>query len=254
MAANRQRLDEIVVARGWAASRAQAKALILAGKVRHGTTILDKAGKEFPGDIALDLIAPPRFVSRGGDKLAGFLAEFPVPVAGVRALDVGASTGGFTDCLLQAGASAVVCIDVGHGQLHYKLQTDPRVISFEGVNARALETVSLPWPDYDVVVMDLSFISLRKVLVPVWPRVRPGGTLIALVKPQFEAGRAEADAGRGIITDPLIHDRVLGEIRTWVADHLPTAREVGCCPSPITGTSGNREFLIGWRADPLAEK
>jgi 23S rRNA (cytidine1920-2'-O)/16S rRNA (cytidine1409-2'-O)-methyltransferase len=175
----KQRLDELLVARGLSPSRAQAKALIMSGRVRHGTERLDKPGKEYPTDLDLSIDQPPRFVSRGGDKLAAWLERFPLALNGVHLLDVGASTGGFTDCALQGGAVSATCVDVGHGQLHEKLRRDSRVTNLEKVNARHLTAGDLPRSSYDLVVMDLSFISLKSVLPAVWPFLRPGGTLVA---------------------------------------------------------------------------
>jgi 23S rRNA (cytidine1920-2'-O)/16S rRNA (cytidine1409-2'-O)-methyltransferase len=249
MAAEKKRLDEILVDRGLAPTRAQAKALIMAGKVLSGTERLDKPGRTYPLDLPLAVETAPRFVSRGGEKLAGFIERFGVEMAGRRALDVGASTGGFTDCMLQAGATEVTCIDVGRGQLHAKLAADPRVTSFEKLNARLLKPGSLPHACYEVVVMDLSFISLRAVLPAVWPFVAPGGWLIALVKPQFEAGKEEADRGRGVIADPKVQARVVAEIKAFAAAELPASRLVGEMESPIRGGDGNVEFLLGWRRD-----
>lgn len=250
----RRRLDELLVERGLAPSRAQAKLAILAGKVRSGTTVLDKAGQLYPQDIPLELIQPSPYVSRGGEKLAGFLEKFPLPLQDLRVLDAGASTGGFTDYLLQHGVAEVTCVDVGYGQLHYKLRQDPRVTNLERVNVRQLDEVSLPHPLYDLAVMDLSFISLTKVLPAVWNRVAPGGHLVALVKPQFEAGKAEADAGQGVIRDPAVHARVLEEVRAFVAHLLPAATEFGFTESPLKGADGNTEFFLGWKkvANPSA--
>jgi 23S rRNA (cytidine1920-2'-O)/16S rRNA (cytidine1409-2'-O)-methyltransferase len=251
MEKRRIRLDELVVARGWAETRSRAKALIMAGKVRQGTRILDKAGREVPEDLEIKLEAPARFVSRGADKLAGYFAACPWPVAGRRFLDIGASTGGFSDFLLQAGAAEGTCVDVGHGQLHYKLRTDPRIHNLERVNARHLTPAMLPHPCYPLIVMDLSFISLKLILPVAWPLLEPGGRLIALIKPQFEAGKEEADRGRGVISDPLIRERILHEIRDFALARLPGCRLAGWCESPITGMSGNLEYLAGWeRAQP----
>lgn len=247
---SRQRLDELLVARGLAASRAQAKALILAGRVRSGTQRLDKPGKEVPADAEISVVAAPRYVSRGGEKLAAALEAFQLELASAQVLDVGASTGGFTDCALQAGAAAVTCVDVGRAQLHDKLRRDPRVTNLEKVNARHLETAALPRESYDLVVMDLSFISLRTVLPAVWPRLRPGGSLIALVKPQFEAGKAEADKGRGVIRDAAVQQAALAGVREFALASLPDARLLGEIPSPITGADGNREFLLGLSKGP----
>ncbi|CAM2907298.1 TlyA family RNA methyltransferase [Rariglobus hedericola] len=247
MAAKRQRLDELLVTRGLAESRSQAKALIMSGRVLHGTERLDKPGKEFAGDIELIVEQPPRFVSRGGEKLLGFISRFSIDLNGAQVLDVGASTGGFTDSSLQAGATSVVCVDVGRAQLHPKLQKDPRVTNLEKINARHLRATDLPQPDYDAIVMDLSFISLKSVLPAVWPLLRPSGILIALVKPQFEAGKAEVDKGRGIIRDAAVQDAVLADIQAFALGQLPGATLVGTMDSPITGTDGNREFLLGLR-------
>jgi 23S rRNA (cytidine1920-2'-O)/16S rRNA (cytidine1409-2'-O)-methyltransferase len=244
------RLDELLVARGLAPSRAQAKALIMTGRVRHGTERLDKPGKEYPADFELSVDQPPRFVSRGGEKLAAFLEKFPVDLNGAHVLDVGASTGGFTDCVLQAGAASVTCVDVGHGQLHDKIRRDPRVTSLEKTNARHLAPGSLPRPAYDALVMDLSFISLKGVLPAVWPFLRPGGTLIALVKPQFEAGKAEVDKGQGIIRDDAVRARVLAEVKAFALQELPGAQLAAEMESPVHGADGNREFLLGlWRKE-----
>jgi 23S rRNA (cytidine1920-2'-O)/16S rRNA (cytidine1409-2'-O)-methyltransferase len=243
--AKKLRLDELLVARGLAPTRAKAKAYVMAGLVRSGTERLDKPGKEYAGDFPLTLVQTDRFVSRGGEKLQGWLDRFPLKLIGSNVLDVGASTGGFTDCALQAGAASVVCLDVGRAQLHGRLLADPRVTNLEQINARHLDPGILPRREFDAVVMDLSFISLRSVLPAVWPVLRAGGTLVALVKPQFEAGKAEVDKGQGIIRDPVVQQRVLDGIRDFAIKELPGALLVGTMDSPITGTDGNREFLIG---------
>lgn len=243
--AKKLRLDELLVARGLAPTRAKAKAYVMAGVVRSGTERLDKPGKEYPADFPVSLAETSRFVSRGGEKLQGWLDRFPLDLTGAHILDVGASTGGFTDCALQAGAASATCIDVGRAQLHGKLLADPRVTNLEQVNARHLDPAALPRPLYDAIVMDLSFISLRHILPPVWAALRPGGTLVALVKPQFEAGKAEVDKGQGVIRDPAVQERVLADIRDFALATLPGAALVGVMDSPITGTDGNREFLLG---------
>lgn len=245
MAGSKQRLDELLVARGLSPTRAQAKALIMSGRVRHGTERLDKPGKEYAADFELTIDQPPRFVSRGGEKLASYLDQFPLDLTGAHLLDVGASTGGFTDCALQAGAATSTCVDVGFGQLHEKLRRDSRVTNLEKVNARHLAPGDLPRASYDAIVMDLSFISLRSVLPAVWPFLRPGGTLIALVKPQFEAGKAEVDKGQGIIRDDAVRQRVLNEVREFARRELPGATVHGEMDSPVHGADGNREFLLG---------
>lgn len=239
------RLDELLVAQGLAESRSQAKALILAGKVLLGTERLDKPGRSLPDDSVLSVERPPRFVSRGGEKLAGFLERFEISMQGLHLLDVGASTGGFTDCSLQRGAIAASCVDVGRAQLHNKLIQDPRVINLEKTNARHLKPGDLPRDAYPRIVMDLSFISLTKVLPAVWQFLEPAGILIALVKPQFEAEKQEVDAGRGIIRDTAIHLRVLQQVQNFALTQLPAAELIGNMDSPIKGTDGNREFLLG---------
>jgi 23S rRNA (cytidine1920-2'-O)/16S rRNA (cytidine1409-2'-O)-methyltransferase len=250
MALPKLRLDELLVARGLAESRSQAKALIMSGRVLHGTERLDKPGKEYPTDHDIVVEQPPRFVSRGGEKLAGFLERFPLDLAGAHVLDVGASTGGFTDCVRQAGAASVVCVDVGRAQLHAKLRADPRVTNLEKINARHLQRSDLPRSEFDAVVMDLSFISLKSVLPAVWPFVRnSGGVLVALVKPQFEAGKAEVDKGRGVIRDTAVQDAVLADITQFATAELAGAKLIGTMDSPIAGTDGNREFLLGLRKD-----
>lgn len=243
------RLDELLVLRGLAESRAQAKALIMSGRVLRGTERLDKPGKDFAEDIELTVEQPPRFVSRGGEKLSGALERFALDVKGAHVLDVGASTGGFTDCVLQAGATDVTCVDVGRAQLHARLRGDPRVTNLEKVNARFLDAAKLPRTDYDVIVMDLSFISLKSVLPAVWPRLRPGGTLVALVKPQFEAGKAEVDKGRGVIRDTAVQEATLAAVRDFALATLPRATLVGTMDSPISGADGNREFLLCLRRE-----
>lgn len=244
MSGGKQRLDELLVARGLAESRAQAKALIMSGRVLRGTERLDKPGKEFPADLDLIVEQPPRFVSRGGEKLVAALERFALDLTGAHVLDVGASTGGFTDCALQAGAADVVCVDVGRAQLHARLRGDPRVTNLEKVNARHLQPGDLPRDAFDVIVMDLSFISLRAVLPAVWPFLRAQGRLIALVKPQFEAGKAEVDKGRGVIRDPAVQAATLAVVRDFALGALPAATLVGTMDSPIAGADGNREFLL----------
>ena len=248
-ASKKLRLDELLVARGLAASRAQAKALIMTGRVLRGTERLDKPGKEFPDDLELAIEQLPRFVSRGGEKLAAALAKFSLDLHGAHVLDVGASTGGFTDCVLQAGAADVVCVDVGRAQLHAKLRSDPRVTNIEKLNARRLTAADLPRDEFDAIVMDLSFISLTAVLPAVWPLLRPGGVLVALVKPQFEAGKAEADKGRGVIRDAVVQDAALARVRDFALAALAGALLLGMLDSPITGADGNREFLLGLRKE-----
>ena len=219
----------------------------MSGRVRHGTERLEKPGKEYAADFDLTIDQPPRFVGRGGEKLASYLEKFPFDLTGAHVLDVGASTGGFTDCALQAGAASATCVDVGFGQLHEKLRRDPRVTNLEKTNARHLTAGALPRASYDAIVMDLSFISLKSVLPAVWPFLRAGGTLVALVKPQFEAGKAEVDKGQGIIRDDAVRQRVLAEVREFALQELAGASVHGEMDSPVHGADGNREFLLGLR-------
>jgi 23S rRNA (cytidine1920-2'-O)/16S rRNA (cytidine1409-2'-O)-methyltransferase len=235
----KRRLDEILVERKLAESRSQAKALIMAGRVFSGTERLDKPGREYPAEFDVSVSQPPRFVSRGGEKLAGALERFAIDLKGANVLDVGASTGGFTDCALQAGAASVVCVDVGRAQLHARLRSDPRVANLEKLNARNLKASDLPRAEFDAVVMDLSFISLKSVLPAVWPLLRAGGPLVALVKPQFEAGK-----GRGVIRDAAVQEAALAGVREFALTRLPGASLVGSMDSPIEGAEGNREFLL----------
>ena len=217
----KQRLDELLVALGLAETRTQAKALVMSGRVFLGTERLDKPGREYPTDSELSVSRPPRFVSRGGEKLVAALERFAIDLKGSAVLDVGASTGGFTDCALQAGAASVVCVDVGRAQLHARLLSDPRVVNLEKINARTLSASALPRAEFDAVVMDLSFISLKSVLPAVWPLLRAGGTLVALVKPQFEAGKKEADKGRGVIRDPAVQEAALASVSEFALARLP---------------------------------
>jgi 23S rRNA (cytidine1920-2'-O)/16S rRNA (cytidine1409-2'-O)-methyltransferase len=240
----KRRLDEILVERKLAETRSQAKALVMAGRVFSGTERLDKPGREYPADLDVSVSQPPRFVSRGGEKLVAALEKFAIDLRGANVLDVGASTGGFTDCALQAGAASVVCVDVGRAQLHARLRADPRVVNIEKLNARNLLASDLPRAEFDAVVMDLSFISLKSVLPAVWPLLRAGGTLVALVKPQFEAGKAEADKGRGVIRDAAVQEAALSGVREFALGRLAGAVLVGSMDSPIEGTEGNREFLL----------
>jgi 23S rRNA (cytidine1920-2'-O)/16S rRNA (cytidine1409-2'-O)-methyltransferase len=243
----RLRLDELLVAKKLVASRSQARALIEAGKVRSGDVVLTKPGREFSADTDLTITDAPRYVSRGGDKLAAFLEQFGLSLTGLHVLDVGASTGGFTDCALQFGAISVTCVDVGQGQLHPRLRDDPRIVNLEKINARHLRPGDLPRETYDVIVMDLSFISLTLVLPSVWAFLQPGGVLVALVKPQFEAGKAATDAGKGIIRDAAVRQAALEAVTTFALTELADAVLLGTMPSPIVGSDGNHEFLIGLR-------
>jgi 23S rRNA (cytidine1920-2'-O)/16S rRNA (cytidine1409-2'-O)-methyltransferase len=216
--------------------------MIDAHRVLVNGAIAEKASRLVaPGDAVVLTGEPPRFVSRGGDKLQAALDHFQLDVSGIDALDAGASTGGFTDCLLQRGARSVVALDVGHGQLHPKIRDDPRVVVIERFNVRSLTAGQLPTVP-GIVVADLSFISLTKVVAVLADVVVPGGDLVLLVKPQFEAGRREVSRAHGVIVDPLVHLRVRGEVEQALTDVRCVVR--GWCDSPITGGDGNREFLV----------
>ncbi|MCB0966731.1 MAG: TlyA family RNA methyltransferase [Ilumatobacter sp.] len=244
--APRRRLDAELVRRDLAPSRAAAQELIDAKRVRVNGAIAEKATRQVaPGD-QLHVDGPPaRFVGRGAFKLDHALDAFDLDVSGMRALDAGASTGGFTDVLLQRGADHVLAVDVGHGQLHEKLIADDRVTNLERTNVRHLDVETIGGP-VDIVVGDLSFISLRLVIGPLASVCQPGAPMVLLVKPQFEAGKAEVSRGRGVITDPDVHDRVRAEVADAFVDAGCTV--VDWTDSPITGADGNREFLIHARA------
>lgn len=239
------RADELLFRQGKAESRSQAKILIMAGKVRSGPdSLISKPAQMLDENVELFVESPPRFVSRGGEKLAGAIERFKISVEGKHGLDIGASTGGFTDCLLQNGAESVTCVDVGHGQLHSKLRCDSRVTNLEKVNARQLDSVLLPRERYDLVVGDLSFISLKMILIPAWNRVEQGGGLVMLIKPQFEATREEVSKTSGVIKDSAIHERVVNDVLDFAKNNLPGFYLLGICESPIRGGDGNKEFLF----------
>ena len=239
------RLDQELVERGLCESREKAKRAVMAGAVRiNGQSARKPSDAVKPGD-ALSLDAAEKFVSRGGHKLEHALAHFQLAVTGLTAIDLGASTGGFTDCLLQRGAQKVFAVDVGHGQLDWKLRHDPRVVVMEKINARTLTPAGFPQPftPADLVVIDCSFISLCKILPPAVALLRPLGKIVALIKPQFEAGKAEVDKGAGVITDPIIHERVLRELEEFVGQRAEL-RWCGVTESPLLGPAGNKEFLV----------
>jgi 23S rRNA (cytidine1920-2'-O)/16S rRNA (cytidine1409-2'-O)-methyltransferase len=237
------RLDQLIVERGLAPSRERARAMVIAGQVRVGGVPVTKAGAQVAPDADVALILPDHpYVGRGGVKLAHALDAFAIEVPGREALDIGASTGGFTDVLLQRGASRVVALDVGHGQMDWKLRNDPRVVVIEGFNARHLQPSDLP-SLVDIVVIDVSFISLRQIFPAVPPVLRPAADVVALVKPQFEAGRTEVR--KGIIRDEAIHLRVLDEVSAAAAEIGLT--RVNAAPSVITGAKGNQEFFLHLR-------
>jgi len=266
------RLDQALVERGLCESRERAKRAILAGQVRVNAQPARKPSDSIKPDDVLKLDAGEKFVSRGGQKLELALQHFQLDVKGLIALDLGASTGGFTDCLLQHGAAKVFSVDVGRGQLAWKLRKDKRVVVMEKTNARFLKPEQFGGTSYtspqsqsrqtesgtrgtrpsekktafagvDLITIDCSFISLRKILPAAIPLLKADGKIVALIKPQFEAGKAEADKGRGVITDPAVHDRVLHELRNFVAAQAGLVwRNV--VESPLLGPAGNKEFLV----------
>jgi 23S rRNA (cytidine1920-2'-O)/16S rRNA (cytidine1409-2'-O)-methyltransferase len=238
----RRRLDAELVRRGLAASRTEAQAAVNAGRVTVAGAPAFKVARLVAPEEPLRLLGPPRrFVSRGGDKLDAALDTFGVDVTGRRVLDAGASTGGFTDCLLQRGARQVVAVDVGRGQLHPKLRADPRVVVKERTNVRSLTAGDIDGP-VDLVVADLSFISLRTVVSALLAVSRPGADLVLLVKPQFEAGRAEVSRGQGVIRDDAVRERVRGEVGDVLT--LACATIMGWMESPLRGADGNVEYFV----------
>lgn len=242
MMASRRRLDIELLRRSLVTSRTEARDLIAADRVLVNGAVAAKSARQVsPADAIVLEAPPPRFVSRAGEKLDHALNVFQVDVAGARVLDAGASTGGFTDCLLQRGARTVVALDVGHGQLHEGIRSDPRVEVIERQNVRRV-TPDIIGGRVDLIVGDLSFISLRLVIEPLIGVCRPGGVMVLLVKPQFEAGRAEAARGRGVIRSPEIHARVRAEIDEALT--MAGCEILGWTDSPITGSDGNVEFLV----------
>ncbi len=238
----KQRADQLLVERGLSESRSRAQALIMAGLVFVGERKLAKAGEMLAADAVLDVRGKDHpWVSRGGLKLDHGLTHFALDTTGAIALDVGSSTGGFTDVLLTRGAAKVYAVDVGTNQLAWKLRQDSRVVVLEQLNARALKTAHIPEP-IDMIVCDASFISLAKVLDVPLGFAREGAHLVALVKPQFEAGRAEVGKG-GVVRDPAVHERVCAQAADWVDSK--GWEVLGITPSPITGPEGNVEFLLG---------
>jgi 23S rRNA (cytidine1920-2'-O)/16S rRNA (cytidine1409-2'-O)-methyltransferase len=236
----------LVVDRGLSPSRERARALILAGQIAVDGQVISKAGTPVAAGARIELIAPDHpYVGRGGVKLAHALETFAIDVQGRRALDIGASTGGFTDVLLQRGAKSVVALDVGHGQLDWRLRNDSRVLVRERVNARTLTSSDVPHA-VDLVTIDVAFISLRHIFPSLPPFLARGSDIVALVKPQFEAGRRDIGRG-GLVTDPAVHDAVIA--RTAEAASAAGLTRAGMTPSPITGAKGNREFFLHLRYD-----
>ncbi|MDX9978794.1 MAG: TlyA family RNA methyltransferase [Lentisphaeria bacterium] len=239
------RADLLLVELGLVESRHEAQRLIMAGEVRLGPDdLVRKAGQMLAEDAPVSLGEAERYVSRGALKLLRGIEEFAPPLTGVVALDLGASTGGFTDVLLRHGAAKVYAVDVGYGQLHYRLREDPRVVCLERTNARDLGPALIPEP-IDVLVGDVSFISLRKVLPPCAPLLRPGAWVLVLVKPQFEAGREEVCRG-GVVRDETVRQRCVDGIREFLSGELGWM-PLGVVPSPIKGPKGNQEFILALR-------
>jgi len=239
------RLDQALVERGLCDSREKAKRAVMAGLVRINDHPAQKPSDSVKPDDCLTLATPEKYVSRGGHKLEHALYHFHLDPRGLTAVDFGASTGGFTDCLLQHGTAKVYAVDVGQGQLAWKLRRDRRVVVMEKTNARNLSPDQFPQPftPVDLVVIDCSFISLRKVLPTAIALLRSKGRIVALIKPQFEAGKSEADKGEGVITDPAVHERVLGELRQFVSEQS-VLRWHNVTESPLIGPAGNKEFLV----------
>ena len=240
----RERIDKLLVDRGAIGSRERARRLVMAGAVRVGDRVVDKPGALVAADAHIEVTGDDiPYVSRGGVKLAGALDAFATPVAGRVVLDVGASTGGFTDCVLQRGARAVIAVDVGYGQFDWSLRNDPRVTLLERTNVRRLDAAALPAVP-ELAVIDVSFISLRLVLPAVVGALAPGGDIVALVKPQFEVGKGQVGSG-GVVRDPALHAAAVAAVRACAQDLGLAA--VGDCESPIQGPKGNREFFLALR-------
>lgn len=237
----RRRLDQLLLDRRLVETRAKAQALVLAGRVFSGERRLDKAGEAVADDLPLEVRGGDDWVSRGALKLLAALDGFGIDPAGAVAIDVGASTGGFSEVLLRRGAARVYAVDVGHGQLAWSLRNDPRVIVLERTNARYLTTEQIPEP-VDLVVCDASFISLTLVLPAALALTRPAARLVALIKPQFEVGKGQVGRG-GVVRDPALHDAVCARIEAWLGSQPGWAVQ-GIVPSPVLGPAGNREFLI----------
>jgi len=245
----KKRLDELLVAAGLAESKERAQRLIMAGEARVAGQVATKPGHKYLADAAVTVDARPRFVSRGGDKLEGAFEAFPdFDVRGKVCIDVGASTGGFTDCLLQHGAARVIALDVGKGQLHWKMRQDARVHVIESFNARYMRLSDLPELP-QAAVTDVSFISLKLILPPITDVLPPGGEIVSLIKPQFEAGRANVPGG--VVRDPTVRAAVVDEIKGFGTGVLKLEWR-GCAESPLKGPEGNVEFLAYWRKAALA--
>ncbi len=240
----KQRLDQLLVAQGLAESREQAQRLIRAGSVRVGSQPAGKPGHLYPEDAQVEVMAPEKYVSRGGLKLEGAWKAFGFDLAGAVCLDIGSSTGGFTDFMLQHGAAKVYAVDCGTNQLHYRLREDPRVVVMENTNARHLTDHDIP-EKARFCSIDVSFISLTLVLPPLKLLMEPGGQIVSLIKPQFEAGKEQVGKG-GVVRDPEVHREVVEKVRRFGTEELGF-EWLGLCTSPITGPAGNIEFLAYWK-------
>ena len=238
--AKKARIDQTLVERGFFASRERAQRAIMAGEVRVGDRVFAKAAELIEIDAPISIVQPPQFASRGALKLGGALDFFGIEVRGKTALDIGASTGGFTDCLLQRGAAKVFAVDVGHGQLAWKLRNDPRVMVMEKINARFLSREHVP-DDIDLCVIDVSFISLTLILPRAFELITPAGVILALIKPQFELQRKDVSRG-GIVREQVLHEKAQQKIVKFVEE--ANYHVVGLVPSTITGADGNQEFFI----------
>jgi 23S rRNA (cytidine1920-2'-O)/16S rRNA (cytidine1409-2'-O)-methyltransferase len=234
------RLDKVLVDRAIYPTRERAQRAVMAGEVKIGEQIADKPSLLVDPDISIATAEAPRFVGRGGLKLEGALDFFGIQVRDAIALDIGASTGGFTDCLLQRGAAKVYALDVGYGQLAWKIRTDPRVIVFEKTNARTLSSALINQP-IDLCVIDVSFISLTLILPNAFQLITPNGIVLALIKPQFELSRRDVGRG-GIVREPALHKKAQDKVAGFI--EKLGYRVVGITPSPITGTDGNQEFFV----------
>ena len=241
----KQRLDQLLVSRGLCDSREKAQRAIMAGEVTVGDRVIDKPGTRVAEDVLVTMKAPPRYVGRGGLKLEAALREFAIDPTGATCLDIGASTGGFTDCLLQHGAARVYAIDVGHSQLDWRIRSDPRVIVREKLNARHLSPDDIPEP-IALSAIDVSFISLTLILPRAFELLAPDGVILPLIKPQFELRREEVGRG-GVVRNPELHARAVRKIRSFVTEELGAVWS-GCVESPILGGEGNKEFLACLRA------
>lgn len=237
------RLDQLLVQAGHADSREQAQRLIRAGMVRVGEQVASKPGHQYKDDVEIFVKQKEKYVSRGGKKIEGAHKEFNFDLQDTICMDIGSSTGGFTDFMLQNGASKVYAVDCGTNQLHYKLREDDRVVVMENTNARYITTENIPEPA-DFCSIDTSFISLTKILPPLKNLIKPGGHIISLIKPQFEAGKDQVGKG-GVVRDPAIHEEVIEKIKKFGTEELGF-KWVGLCTSPITGPAGNVEFLAYW--------